>query len=91
MTGKTTAEDVAAWMLKELRRENILHQEEAVDEIEERFGEEFTYENANGNPTICKPVLDAFRKLTGDEVVWSRSDRYWRPREKGDLPDRQQP
>ncbi len=63
-----TAEDVAAWMLEELQREKVLYQEAVVSEIETRFGEEFTYANANGNLAIAKRVLEEFRVLSGERV-----------------------
>lgn len=91
MNHSATARDVAAWMLAEFERQGVLHQDEAAFKIAEHFGREFTYDNANGNQAIAKSVLDEFRRLSGKDVVWSRSDRYWRRREDGDLPGRQQP
>jgi Family of unknown function (DUF6953) len=91
MTAGASPEGVAAWMLGELRRQGVLHQDEAVGEIEQRFGQAFTYCNANGNPGISRTVLAIFRKLSGDDVVWTRSERCWRPREAWDLPGREQP
>lgn len=84
---KTTAtfDDVAAWMLKELEKQlGILLQTEAASQIPDLFGENFIYENESGNACIDKRVLVAFRKLTGDSVVWSRGERLWRRRELGD-------
>lgn len=91
MTNGASTAQVAAWMLEELRREGLLYQETVVYEIARRFGEGFTYENENGNLAISRAVLNAFGRVSGDEVVWSRSERYWRPRERWDLPGRQQP
>jgi hypothetical protein len=91
MSEETTPSDVAQWMLSELNASDLLYQEAAAYQILDRFGEEFTYFNANGNIAISKPVLAAFNNLTGDDVVWSRSARFWRKREEHDLPGRQQP
>ncbi len=91
MTAPATAKEVAAWKLKELNEQDLLYQEVAAYEILDRFGEHFTYYNENGNLAIDKTVLAAFRHITGDDVVWCRSERYWRRREEGDLPGRQQP
>jgi hypothetical protein len=55
----------------------------------DRFGEEFVYENENGNYGIDKKVLKAFRDLTEKSVVWERGSRMWRKREKYDGPGRQ--
>jgi hypothetical protein len=81
-----TPKDVARWMLDELRREEYLYQEQVVCEVLERFGDEFTYYNDNGNLAISRRVLDEFRKLTAKDVVWVRSDRYWRIRNGDDPP-----
>lgn len=87
---KSTPEQVAEWMFQELRREKYLDQESAVSDIETKFGSRFTYENENGNSAIDRKVLAAFRKITGDKVVWDRGERQWRFREVGDSKGRQQ-
>jgi hypothetical protein len=87
-TGPTT---VANWMLCELEKQDgVLYQEDAATQIADLFGERFTYENDWGNACVDKQVLAAFRKLTGDSVVWSSGERLWRRREKGDEPTRRQ-
>ncbi len=86
----TTPDQVAEWMLSELQRVKCLYQETAVYDITSKFGEEFTYCNDSGNPAIAKKVLAAFKKLTGDSVIWERGERMWRFREKYDEPGRQQ-
>lgn len=91
MSEEATAKDVAQWMREALSQWKFLEQDTAAFEIEKRFGEHFTYYNDNGNVAIKKAVLDAFRKLTDENVVWVRSERLWRYREKGDEPGRQQP
>ena len=85
-----TPESVAAWMLSRIERSGDLYQDDAVSEISDRFGDQFTHENENGNLAIAKAVLAAFRKLTGNTVVWERGERRWRKREKSDDPGRQQ-
>jgi len=85
-----TADDVAAWMLAELNRVRELYQEEAVWKIQRQFGKRFVYENTNGNLAIGRDVLKAFRKLTGADVIWDKSERMWRKRQNFDTPGRQQ-
>ena len=87
----TTAADVAAWMVAELSRQGVLHQDDAVGRIVDTFGEGFTYDNEAGNPAISQVVLAAFNKLTRKDIVWSRGERCWRPREAGDDLSRMQP
>jgi hypothetical protein len=82
-----TAEQAAAWMMGELRKFGALSQEDAASSLPA----EWIYENEAGNSAISAKVLKEFNKLTGSEVVWERSARQWRPREKGDEPGRMQP
>lgn len=87
-----SAADVAAWMLKELKREGELYQQSAADDITEKFGAQFIYDNErSGHPAISKEVLKAFSVISGDDVVWERRQKLWRFREEGDEPGRLQP
>jgi hypothetical protein len=85
-----TPQDVAKWMMEELKRVIYMDQNTVVYQIKDRFGDKFTYTNNNGNLAIDKKVLDAFRKISGDKVIWERGTRMWRFREKYDDPGRQQ-
>jgi len=85
-----TPKDVAEWMLEELKKDKYLYQETVVYDIAEKFGDEFTYTNDNGNLAIDKKVLDAFRKISETTVIWERGTRMWRFREDYDEPGRQQ-
>lgn len=78
-------DDVARWMLAELNEhEGYLAQEDAAAGIYDKFGERFTYDNDRGNLAIRSDVLESFRKLSADTVVWVRAERAWRRREPGD-------
>jgi hypothetical protein len=76
--------EIAKYMVDELQKDGILHQDFIVYEIIEKFGEDYTYLNPNGNYAIDKGVLQEFRKMTEDSVVWVRGERYWRKREEDD-------
>jgi len=76
-----TAKDVSAFMLERLREDGTLYQDVIVCQIQEHFGDDFVYENDNGNLAIDRGVLKEFRALTKVDVVWSRSERFWRFRE----------
>jgi hypothetical protein len=85
-----TPEVVAKWMLGEVEQDGVLAQAVAVDEIAHRFGDEFVYENERGALAIDKRVLSAFLDVSRETVVWQRRGRFWRKREPGDGPGRQQ-
>lgn len=76
--------DVAEWMLSELKKVKNLDQEVAVYKIRQNFGNDFVYQNENGNPAIDKGVLKEFRKLTEGKVVWDRGYKQWRFRKEYD-------
>ncbi|PBP36173.1 hypothetical protein CCL11_12540 [Pseudomonas syringae] len=82
------ADSVAAWMLRKIHDESCVYQDDVVDHIMKADGEELLIENADGNQVLGKGVLAAFRKLTPDNVVWVRPDRYWRFRVAEDEPGR---
>jgi hypothetical protein len=85
-----TPAEIAQWMLGQIEHRECLYQQDAASEIAERFGTEFIYENANGNPAIDKRILRAFKKISGDTVVWERWDFCWRMRQETDAPGRKQ-
>lgn len=85
----STPEEVADWMMSTVKAKGELYQEDAVSEIEARFGNIYIYENENGNPAIGRNVLSAFRRIS-DDVVWERAERKWRMRENSDEPGRRQ-
>lgn len=57
--------------------EGDVYQSDAVREIAEKFGEEYTYTNENGNPAINRKVLAEFGKLKGEDITWDRSGLFW--------------
>jgi hypothetical protein len=68
----TNAEDVAQWMVAGIKSRGELEQEYAFFEIQRRFGEGFTYINDGGGYSIDAAALRAFRRLSGEDVVWAR-------------------
>lgn len=82
------AEVVAQWMLAEIERDACVYQDDVVDYIVRARHEELLIENADGNQVLGKAILAAFRKLTPDNVVWVKPDRYWRFRVAEDEPGR---
>ncbi|MBC7856297.1 MAG: hypothetical protein IAF94_22940 [Pirellulaceae bacterium] len=77
---------VAAWMARKFRREGTLSQRIAVNEIREKFGEEFSYRNDNGNWAIAKSVLAAFKELTKNNAIYDKVGGRWRMRRSDDDP-----
>ncbi len=72
-----TAEEVADWMLEQVRGNGILYQADAVEYIREHFGASFIYVNENGNESIDKEVKKVFRKLHRGKAAWERDGFFW--------------
>jgi hypothetical protein len=83
-----TPKEIAEWMLVEYQKFDRLYQNRIANQIRSHFGQEWVYRNKNGNSAIVKSVLDEFRKLTPKDVVWSRSEQFWRKRREHDPPGR---
>lgn len=82
--------NAARYMLEQLQEHGELRQDDAAMQLEAKFGEEAIYYNKHGNLAILPGVLSEFRKLTPD-AVWMKRSRYWKMREPGDEPGREQP
>ena len=53
---EVTAQDVAEWMVKEIRFTGTLYQTAAIEYVKENFGEQFVFVNENGNASLSKEV-----------------------------------
>ncbi len=80
--------DVAEWMLARVKDDGFLPQHIAAAMIQRDFGEDFVYRLKNQNLAITKDVLEEFRKLSGDDVVWERGEGRWAWRQKFHKPGR---
>ena len=74
---EATVQEVAEWMVKEIRFRGILSQTDAIAYIRENFGDIYVFVNDNGNPSLSKDVKKAFRKLHGGRVAWDRDAFFW--------------
>ena len=64
-----TAQEVAEWMVQEIKFTGTLQQEAAIEYVRSNFGEEFVFVNENGNSSLSKEVKKAFRKLHGGKIA----------------------
>ncbi|MCR8643474.1 hypothetical protein NV379_12505 [Paenibacillus sp. N1-5-1-14] len=72
-----TAQEVAQWMLDQVKSAGILHQADAVEYIRTNFGESFIYVNDNGNQAIDKEVKKVFKKMHRGRAAWERDGFFW--------------
>ncbi|GIO85552.1 hypothetical protein J25TS5_24840 [Paenibacillus faecis] len=74
---EVTAQEVADWMVKEIRSTGTLYQADAIEYVKTQFGEQFVFVNENGNTSLSKEVKKAFRKLHGGKIAWDRDGFFW--------------
>jgi hypothetical protein len=83
------ATDAALWMLEQLGKSGCLYQDDVVDHLVKSELETLLVENSDGNQVLSRTLLEEFKKLTSANVVWVRSDFYWRFRVPEDEPGRE--
>lgn len=74
---KEHGQEIAKRMLDEVNKHRRLIQNIAALLIRILFGSTYVYRSKNHSWAIQKPILDEFRKLTGDDDAWSRSRQLW--------------
>ncbi|MBP1906358.1 hypothetical protein J2Z32_003007 [Paenibacillus turicensis] len=74
---EVTAQQVAEWMVEEIRFKGNLYQTDAIEYVKTNFGEQFVFVNDNGNASLSKEVKKAFRKLHGGRIAWDRDSFMW--------------
>ncbi|MCJ2007053.1 DUF6953 family protein [Methylobacterium sp. J-092] len=81
---------VAAWIMAEVATGRLVYQERVARHVRQNVGEDLTYRNGNGNWALDKRINEAFKKFSGDRVVWERGSQCWRLRRPNDKPGRMQ-
>ena len=63
-----------------LATDRCLYQQDVVDHLIKSGNEQLLKENADGNQALALKIINKFRADSGEDVVWVRSDKYWRYR-----------
>lgn len=80
--------EVSKWMQAQLDRDGCLYQDDVVDYLVKNGALSLTRENSEGNLVLGRKLLDEFKKLNQEQVVWVKPDKYWRFRVAEDEPGR---
>lgn len=70
--------DVSSWMMTTLKNEGCLYQQDVVDYLVKVGSEQYLKENSDGNLALSVKLINKFRADSGEDVVWVKSDMYWR-------------
>ena len=65
-------------MLSKLEREGCLYQDDVVDYLEKNNFKQYLIGNSKENLVLNRELLEEFKKCSKNDVVWVRSERYWR-------------
>ncbi|WP_436970143.1 DUF6953 family protein [Lelliottia amnigena] len=79
-----TVADVTKWMLSTLQKDGCLYQQDVVDYLVKFGNEQHLRENADGNQALSTKVINRFRVDSGEDIVWVRTEMYWRYRVQED-------
>lgn len=71
-------EEVSLWMKEILEKDECLYQDDVVDYLVKSDENQLLRENSDGNLVLERKLLNFFKKLTTEDVVWVMPDRYWR-------------
>ncbi|MGX9362240.1 DUF6953 family protein [Pantoea ananatis] len=77
---KLSLADVCTWMMSNLANDGCIYQQDVVDYLVKLDSEHLLKENADGNLVLSTSVITQFRKLSANDVVWVKPDKYWRYR-----------
>ena len=90
MVNDPRIDQIAARMMSEVSSGRRLYQTRVATYVRTTHGQDLTRRNKNGNWALDPGINDAFRILSGDQVVWERSTQCWRLRKQTDKPGRMQ-
>jgi hypothetical protein len=82
------ASGVSLWMKSQLSKDGCLYQDDVVDYLIKAGEDSLLRENSDGNLVLDRRLLNEFRKITHDDIVWVKPDMYWRFRVPEDEPGR---
>ena len=74
---KEKCEEIAQWMLSEVKEKGMLRQEDVVAYIQEHYGNQYLYINEVGHTSIDKEVKKIYKKLHNGRVAWDRDGFFW--------------
>jgi polyphosphate kinase len=77
-------QEVAIWLINEIKRSGKLDRAVAAQKIEETFGNSFTSLTGKGKKSITQNVLQQFRELKDDTIKWNVGRQAWAFKTNGD-------
>ncbi|MGG1618066.1 DUF6953 family protein [Paenibacillus sp. NRS-1782] len=73
----TTEQQIAAWMVAQIREVGTLKQEDAIAYVRSEYGEQYVFISEHGHVSLEKEIKKAFRKLHSGKIAWDRDGFLW--------------
>ncbi|MDZ7715842.1 MAG: polyphosphate kinase 1 [Balneolaceae bacterium] len=74
---KNNPQEVAIWLINEIRNKGKLHKSDAVEGIESVFDGMYICFTKKGNKSINENVLRNFRELKDETISWNVGEQAW--------------
>ena len=74
---KKNPQEVAVWLINEIKNKGKLRKADAVDEIASIFDKKYLSLTKKGKKSIAKDVLKNFRELKDDSISWNVGEQAW--------------
>lgn len=71
------SQEVAVWLINQIKRQGKLKRADAVSDIESAFSPRFISHTDKGNKVIDEQVLRSFRDLKDDTISWNVGEQAW--------------
>lgn len=78
------SQEVAVWLINQIKRNGQFSRVEAVDEIESTFSSNFISLTKKGNKSIHEQVLRDFRDLKDETISWNVGEQAWESHTNGE-------
>ncbi|WP_318627740.1 DUF6953 family protein [Paenibacillus polymyxa] len=73
----TAEQEIAQWMVAQIREVGTLKQEDAIAYVRSKYGEQYVFISVHGHVSLEKEIKKAFRKLHGGRIAWDRDGFLW--------------
>lgn len=82
------SQEIAVWLINEIKRKGLLKRTEAVEGIESNFSSKHVSLTKKGNKSLDESILRNFRDLKDETISWNVGEQAWISHNNGDnFPD----
>jgi polyphosphate kinase len=72
-----TPQEIAVWLLNEIKLKGAVKRNEIIPKIESNFGEEYIHVSKGGQKTLHQIVKKKFREIKDNNISWNVGKQAW--------------